>query len=1151
MRITRLTLERYGSFTDRVLDFRPGAPLHVVLGANESGKTTALSAIADLLFGFEHFTKFNFRHDGKTLRVGAELLLANGRSLQLRRRKGNKNTLVDAGDQPLPDDLLVPYLGGLTRDTFTREFGLTAEALRRGGEELFKAGGKLAETLAAGSAGLAALTGLRAALNGEADSLFTPRKSEGKPFYQAAARHEKADRALREAIVTADALRDAEARIAETRQAKDNLVAEHEAAGRELARLQRHARTHGSLAEIDRLTAALAEFADLPGVTPQTLARWHAAHEEDRAAAEELDRLGEADARDLAAIAEFGVDERLLDHAAQIDGLRERLGAIRKAAADLPKRMEAQRAAQSELDELARRLGLPSHEEVVTRRPSDLALTHARELIGARSGGEARLHEAGQRLRKAADARDGLQSQAGRLAHPVDPAPVRQRLEAVAHVVGDSERHRREMAECRREASEIDDAARSLLPPVPSCAALASLPLPGEAEIAAYVAASADLAGGERDARRTLAAAQSAVADAEAELARLDGAAAGIGPADLQTARASRDAAFERLRQVLDGDPAMRGSVLAEVRSYSRQADAIADLLLSDRERAALRQTAESGLVAARTQCAAVAASVDEIARRQAELDAAWRELWSPSGLAPRPPQDMAGWLRKAQVLLDRRRRLAVRKAELDSLAEAIERSQRAIHRLLADHGRAADAAAAAELLYREASGWLLELQTGWTAAQVRDESLRNALAKVSEAETEAADIRNQLAAITAEWPAAMMAIGLPGTASVAEASTALEIWQHVGEPKLRLERERRSVEGIHADMATFGQDVVAITALASPAPQADDPPSVVIHLAGLLEQARSGADRRDVLRQAVAGRQSARAGLLARRESLAETLEGIRDLFGLADGDDVSAILERLEQRQDLADRRTTEVSRLTTAGDGLAEAVIRAEQSGIDPDMVPGDIDRLSQDARLLLSRISEASVEHDRAQKARDDLEKGRNATGALREREEAAQDMLTIARRWIVRAAAARLAGQAIERHRQLNQDPILERAGSLFRLATAGEFEGLVVDFGDDDHPALAALRRTGERVAITGLSEGARDQLFLALRLALIELRSAEPLPFVADDLLSSFDEARTACALRLLAALGAKSQVIVFTHHAHVAELARGIAADADVIGL
>ena len=74
-----------------------------------------------------------------------------------------------------------------------------------------------------------------------------------------------------------------------------------------------------------------------------------------------------------------------------------------------------------------------------------------------------------------------------------------------------------------------------------------------------------------------------------------------------------------------------------------------------------------------------------------------------------------------------------------------------------------------------------------------------------------------------------------------------------------------------------------------------------------------------------------------------------------------------------------------------------------------------------------------------------------------------------------------------------------------------------------------------------GLSEGTRDQLYLALRVAAIEshIARAEPLPFVADDLLVNFDDNRAAAALRMLVELGRKTQVILFTHHDHLAALA------------
>jgi uncharacterized protein YhaN len=120
--------------------------------------------------------------------------------------------------------------------------------------------------------------------------------------------------------------------------------------------------------------------------------------------------------------------------------------------------------------------------------------------------------------------------------------------------------------------------------------------------------------------------------------------------------------------------------------------------------------------------------------------------------------------------------------------------------------------------------------------------------------------------------------------------------------------------------------------------------------------------------------------------------------------------------------------------------------------------------------------------------------------------------------------------------------MIARASNLFATATANAFVGLGIDYGDEDQPVLVAQRAGGERVQVAGLSEGTRDQLFLALRFALLERRTSEPMPFIGDDLLTSFDEKRTLATLRLLAGAGAGRQIILFTHHRHVAELAESL---------
>ncbi|HEY8138672.1 MAG TPA: AAA family ATPase, partial [Methylocystis sp.] len=363
MRFETLVFERYGAFTDRVLELREGAHLHVVLGANEAGKTSALNAIGDLLFGFGHVTSYDFLHNQTTLRVGARVRLADGSPLSFWRRKGKgiKNTLRDADDRPLADDLLAPMLGSVTRAVFFTEFGLTAEALRKGGQELLKAGGRLAETLAASSARLSMLANLRARLDAEAEELFAP-SARTKPFNTLFRQHEEAEKHLREAIVTAAALAAAENAVKEAQAKRQSLDEEHDRIGRDLARRERALRTAPKLRRLDSLRAELVGLTDLPDVDAETLASWRDAHDEATSVEKELadQRLDEAEG--AVAIAALMVDEPLLEIGGKIDALREKLGAVRKAEDDLPRRGESARIARAALAEAASRLGLASVE---------------------------------------------------------------------------------------------------------------------------------------------------------------------------------------------------------------------------------------------------------------------------------------------------------------------------------------------------------------------------------------------------------------------------------------------------------------------------------------------------------------------------------------------------------------------------------------------------------------------------------------------------------------------------------------------------------------------------------------------------------------------------------------------------------------------
>ena len=147
-------------------------------------------------------------------------------------------------------------------------------------------------------------------------------------------------------------------------------------------------------------------------------------------------------------------------------------------------------------------------------------------------------------------------------------------------------------------------------------------------------------------------------------------------------------------------------------------------------------------------------------------------------------------------------------------------------------------------------------------------------------------------------------------------------------------------------------------------------------------------------------------------------------------------------------------------------------------------------------------------------------------------------------------AALILEQRIEEYRQKNQAPVLARAGELFAKLTLGSYANLRDELNESGLPILLGVRPNDLEVAVDRMSDGTRDQLYLALRLATLEqyLQRGEPMPFVVDEILIGFDDNRTKICLEVLTELASSTQVLVFTHHRRVVELAEKLEAQAGI---
>lgn len=251
MRICRLDLLRYGRFTDAVLELPAHNPdIHIMFGPNEAGKSTALSALEDFLFGIPPNSPLNFLHDYGSMRIGA-VLQKDGETLEARRRKGNKDTLLTPEEVPIPagDGALATFLADADRSFFVRMFSLDHDRLRRGGREILDARDKVSQMLFSAGAGIAGLRDRLKALEDEADALWAPRRATRRKYYQAEDRLKAAENALREHTVTASKWQEVRHAYEAAQEAYDALEQEIEGKSRRAIQAKPHSSRVSGCAE--------------------------------------------------------------------------------------------------------------------------------------------------------------------------------------------------------------------------------------------------------------------------------------------------------------------------------------------------------------------------------------------------------------------------------------------------------------------------------------------------------------------------------------------------------------------------------------------------------------------------------------------------------------------------------------------------------------------------------------------------------------------------------------------------------------------------------------------------------------------------------------------------------------------------------------
>lgn len=140
-------------------------------------------------------------------------------------------------------------------------------------------------------------------------------------------------------------------------------------------------------------------------------------------------------------------------------------------------------------------------------------------------------------------------------------------------------------------------------------------------------------------------------------------------------------------------------------------------------------------------------------------------------------------------------------------------------------------------------------------------------------------------------------------------------------------------------------------------------------------------------------------------------------------------------------------------------------------------------------------------------------------------------------YAVLAVADALLAKAQERYESEKQPHVVKRAEEIFSAMTGGRYIRLNVPLAGGE---IAVADETGRAMQTPLLSRGTAEQLYLALRLALLETMgdTGAALPVLMDDVLVDFDPDRAARAAEAVLELATLRQVVLFTCHPSTVEL-------------
>lgn len=1187
MRIEALCLPAFGPFTDMEIRFaHQGQGLHVIHGPNEAGKSTMLRALDNLLYGFPHQTPDAHLHPSKDLCVSATLALPDGRTMSLARYKRRKNDLQDETGRILAQSDLAALMGGVSQDLFRRIFSIDQDGLRLGAEGLLQTEGDLGQALFAAASGIADLRDILKNLEMRQDALFRPRASTSS-IHQSVSELAALSKRVRDLSLKPAHWKKKHQELSALLEQQKTLLNEVFSLDTQMSRLQRYrdALRHIDLRE--EIARRLADSEKIPLLADDFTERRSKAQQALANALQEEDRLAFRMQQIQAQLAALSLNSGLLEAEEDVQRLYAEAAAHRKALKDIRVLESRSTALQTAIADKLASLGRSADPEqsrqagMITRQFKVHLEKLARE-YGALSADLVSATQAGDEARTDLI---GLVQKLESYPSLVDISPLEEALACAARLGSPVQRSQEAAAEIEKLKSGILRDTKTIglwQGDTTDLAGLADLALPLPETLDRFETdiqtAQTQLSDAQKDRQRL----QNVLQDKESALLRLEATGKLPPPASLDAARRLRDTGWGLIKNawlLSKPDPAGEARFTEQFSTQSAkqsfrqstkqssgpdalagafeesllQADALADVMFANAADVAQAEALRREIVGLQQDVRKAEDQVQQKASALEKLQALWADHWRPLQISPLPPREMQGWLNK---ILDVRKRLGElhdREAVLHRLVSDMRETAANLAKTLTDIGQPPPESAEYASVLALANRTLAERQRQASAHN----DLQSRIADLTKTRDRAQHRRDKAAAALdawrEQWITALQVIELPPE-TTPEAATAVTLTlEEIDQARRELKSLEQRITDMKAEYQEFAEQVADLKKFAHQ-DILDRPEDIISRL---YAQLQSEKEKKSLIHALTEEQRQIEQQLHSVNKTSQMCVQTLMDMCAEA-GCDNAEELPAVEaaarvKAQTLDDSNRIEERLLELAGGEDLEGFIAAARE-YQPDELSAELERMRIQKAELGEQRDGCTAEIGRVRGELAGLDGTSLAAETTQHISEVNARLAEEVREFVLLRLASQVLAREIERYRETNQGPVLEAASQYFSAITLNSFSGLLADYDEKGDPVIKAVRTADQRLDIHQLSEGSRDQLFLALRLGGLRryLQINQPFPLIVDDILVNFDDQRSAATFQVLAELAASTQILFFTHHAHLVEIARqSLPGKVEVVGM